>query len=397
MAARQEPVYSRITSGAPSGKVGGTIKADLDRLKGNFLASLNHEIRTPLSGVLGMTDLLLETDLNDEQREYAETSRECAIQLLDTLNSVLEYSAVSSGRGESTSEEFPLRQLMHSVQKEMESRADSKGISLQYKVDSSVPETLIGDPHALRQILCQLVRNGVKFTSRGHVKASARLEIQPDGCPTLFLEVTDSGIGISQEQLNAIFESFEQAETGLARRYAGLGLGLAITERLVNRLNGVIEVNSRAGYGSSFLVRLPVEIPAQTTPDKHPITGTHILVVEDDPVAQKFLLLQLSKNGYKVDIAANGAQGIAAATATQYNLILMDMQMPLTDGLEATEAIRAMATHRHTPILVLTANTMDEHRAACVNAGAEAFLSKPVQTEELLSTIQRLLSNKKPD
>jgi CheY-like chemotaxis protein len=362
-------------------------------MKGNFLASLNHEIRTPLSGFLGMTDLLLETELTEEQREYAATSRECAIQLLDTLNSVLEYSSVSAGVAEPTLEEFPVRQLMESIEREMAGRVEVKGIHLSCTVDSNVPETLVGDPHAIRQILNQLVRNGVKFTNRGHVKASIGCENGEDGSKWLWIDVADTGIGIAQEQLNGIFDSFHQAEAGLARRYAGLGLGLAITERLVNRLGGVIEVTSRMGYGSCFRVKMPIRVTGNPSgQDSSAAGGNRLLLVEDDPVAQRVLLHYLENSGYLVDMANDGEQGIAAAEAHTYDLILMDMQMPRTDGLEAARRIRQISQCAGLPILMLTANTSKEHRNACVEVGAQGFLSKPIQKDDLLEAIQHHIS-----
>jgi len=238
-------------------------RTDLDEMKGTFLSSLNHEIRTPLSGILGMTDLLLETSLSEEQLEYVQAARLCAENLFEILNATLEYSALEAGHFRLDSSEFSLQEALESTVAAHAFQAQVKNLELKLRLDPKLPVTAIGDAARVRQLLSHLISNGIKFTREGKVEVRASRE-SVDGQDILSLEVADSGIGIPPEKVEAIFQSFQQGEKGLSRGYTGLGLGLALTRKLSQVMDGSISVESEVGRGSTFTVRLPLETPALT-------------------------------------------------------------------------------------------------------------------------------------
>ena len=247
-------------------EIGGiALKTDeLREVQGQFLASLNHEIRTPLSGILGMTDLLLETPLTEDQREYVGATRVCAENLLEILNVTLEYSALSANTVLREETEFSLRDTLEGVLGEFAAKAEAKGLRLVRALDRSLPEMVVGDPLRLRQILWHLVANGVKFTREGQVEVAASAIAGLDRQVSVSLRVHDTGIGIAPDQLAEIFESFRQLETGLSRNHGGLGLGLAVAQKLVALLDGSISVDSELGKGSVFTVTLPFKLPMES-------------------------------------------------------------------------------------------------------------------------------------
>ncbi|MCC6537239.1 MAG: response regulator [Bryobacterales bacterium] len=363
---------------------------EFDLLKGHFLASLNHELRTPLSGVLGMADLLGETRLDIDQREYLEAIRDCASQLLEALNTLLDFSALSAGNSRTQDAEFALPQLLLSIAEEAERRAAPKGLEVLHDFSAALPETVIGDERYLRQILQHLLRNAIKFTNHGQIKISARLE-RMDGSTRLVLSVADTGIGIPAEKLRVIFQSFRQLDAGLARSYSGLGLGLALSDKLARLMGGEISVSSEMGAGSVFTVRVPLGIPSLSSLPHPQDQGPHkprILVVEDNRIAQQVVGHVLQRAGCDVLFASSGEEGIERAAAEPVDLIFMDLQMPGMDGFAAAKAIQQLPPRRHTPIIALTANYSDEHRAICAQIGMQGFLSKPVQRDEILKTLR---------
>ncbi len=369
--------------------------ADLDELKGHFLASLNHEIRTPLSGILGMADLLLETALDGEQREYVNTARACAEELLGTLNATLEFATLASGRVVPEESEFSISELLESAVGQHAKMAAEKGLDLSAAIDPEVPPTLVGDGPRTRELLGHLVANAVKFTSHGQVSVRARLEGTANPGERLAVEVRDTGIGIGAEDLGAIFESFHQVDHGLARQYSGLGLGLALAQKLASLLGGEIRVTSAPGAGSTFTLVLPLRRPQEdrrATPTGLPEPARRILVVEDDPVGQKVVGHFLMRGGYAVDFASTGRQAIDAASRGHYNLILMDLQIPEVNGLEATTAIRSFDGCQNVPILALTASISEELREACFRHGMQAFLTKPVQPDVLMAAVGKFVA-----
>jgi CheY-like chemotaxis protein len=365
---------------------------EIDHLKGLFLASLTHEVRTPLSGILGMADLLLETSLDDEQREYVNAARLCAESLFEILNAALEYSALEAGQVALDESEFSVKETLDAALNPYLARAQAKSVRLFSTLEAGLPETLVGDAPRLRELLAHLIGNAVKFTHSGIVELRVSVD-RPPGSAWLVVEVRDTGIGIPSDRLDVIFESFRQVDSGLSRNYPGLGLGLALARKLAALMGGRIAVQSTDGVGSTFTVRLPLRQP---TAEPAPIplrtgAGPVILVVEDNPVNLTVLRHTLERREVEVDCAESGRAAIEAASHRKYDLVLMDLQMPEMDGLKATAALRRIPGYETVPIIALTATTSDDLRERCRQAGMQAFLSKPLETSELWSAITKFL------
>jgi len=366
-----------------------TERAEIDRLKGTFLANLNHEVRTPLSGIMGMTDLLLETPLDEEQRDYVSTVRLCAENLFHLLNATLEYSALTAGHLKLDETEFVLSDMVDSALSMEREKAEAKGLKLTATVDVTLPQTIIGDATRIQDLLGHLLDNAIKFTHRGSVDLKLIREGQ-----ILKIEVHDTGIGIAPDRQARIFESFHQVDSGLSRNYPGLGLGLALVQKLLALMGGEIAAVSEPDKGSTFTVRLPIRLPAasreKTTRSSAGLPA--ILAVEDNPVGLRVLRHALKGRAVDVDTATDGAEAVRAAAARHYDLILMDLQMPQMDGLEATAAVRRLPGYDNVPILALTANYSDEIRQQCQQHGMQDFLSKPVTPPALWSAVSRWLN-----
>src|SRR5580658_3732601 len=307
----------------PMSETGGiALKTDeLGEVQGQFLASLNHEIRTPLSGILGMTDLLLETPLTEDQREYVGATRLCAENLLEILNVTLEYSALSANNVLLEETEFSLRDTLQGVLGEFAIKAEAKGLRMVSELDNSLPEMVVGDPQRLRQILWHLVANAVKFTREGQVEVAASAVAGLDRLVKLTLRVHDTGIGIAPDQLAAIFESFRQLETGLSRNHGGLGLGLAVAQKLIALLDGSITVESEPGKGSVFTVSLPFRLPMDAgmrLPEVKKSRG-RVLVVDDNSIAQTIASHALRRQSFEVECAGTGRLAFQAASKTRFD------------------------------------------------------------------------------
>ena len=378
--------------------VGGiALKTDeLREVQSQFLASLNHEIRTPLSGILGMTDLLLETQLTEDQLEYVGATRLCAENLLEILNVTLEYSALSAGHVLLEETEFALGDTLQGVLDEFAIKAEAKGLHLARVLDTSLPEMVVGDPLRLRQILWHLVANGVKFTREGQVEVVASAVAEPGRQVRVTLRVHDTGIGIAPHQLTQIFESFRQLETGLARNHGGLGLGLAVAQKLIALLDGSISVHSELGKGSLFTVNLPFKLPVESgvgIPEVKKTRG-RVLVVDDNSIAQTIASHALRRRLFEVECVGDGRLALQAASRTRFDVILMDLQMPGWDGFETAEQIRQLPGYRETPIIAVTANCSDDYRAKSIRCGMQDFLAKPVRTRELVQAVEKHLGEK---
>lgn len=378
-------------------------RQEFQRLKGRFLSSLNHEMRTPLTGILGMTDLLLETGLSVDQREYVAIMRSCAESLHDILNATLEFASLSSGQARREEAPFPLVPCLEAIAAEFSTKARGKGLGFSFHASGQLPDVVMGDEIRVRALLSQLLSNAVKFTVAGRIELRVVGHGSVEGPFWLDIEVVDTGIGIPAEKMSRIFESFEQAETGISRQYQGLGLGLALARELANLLNGEISVSSAVGEGSVFRLRLPIEPTLEAVPERfgagvHVASGPvvveerpRILLVEDNRVSQRIVSHMLEKARYDADAVENGMAAIRAATERRYSLVLMDLLLPGIDGIETTYRLRRLPGYENTPVVALTANASSEFRELCRQNGLQGFLSKPVQSVDLVQTLQQFL------
>jgi CheY-like chemotaxis protein len=374
---------------------------EMGSLKTQFLASLNHEIRTPLTGILGMTDLLLETPLDEEQKDYLATVRLCAEDLLALLNKTLEFSHLAAGQMTLTVEEFHLLEALKGAVSAYSPKAWMKGLRLVCRLAPDLPEVAIGDAVRLRQMLSYVIENAVKFTERGRVEVSASGLLE-GGKFHLVVKVSDTGIGIPRDKLVTVFESFRQLDSGLARTYSGLGLGLSLVQKLVALMGGNLSVDSEPGQGSVFTVTIPLELPAEqpAAPESFPAELANagagkgrrrILFVEDNDVAQRVVTHILKRGGHEAQCASSGPEAIQAVSNGRYDLILMDLQMPGMDGFETAVRIRGIPGYASVPIVALTANATQDYRSLCLGSGMQGFIPKPVQAEDVLSTLSSLL------
>lgn len=406
---------------------------ELADLKSKFLACLNHEIRTPLNGILGLTAVLLEDELKDEQRECAQSIKTCAESLFSVLHATLEYSALSAGKAVLDESEFRIEELFQSVIAEYLPKAKVKNLSLSFECESSLPETAIGDAIRIRQVFCHLLDNAIKFTPTGRVEVLIHNGgEQKAERSQLHVEVRDSGIGIPPDHQEAIFEAFRQLDTGLARQFSGLGLGLALAQKMVQLLGGSMSIDSATGKGSTFAFVVPVLsatqerkgpgggpamlkeheslwppelrfacVPQNQAPKSEVRNAIaagvgsgsfefpRVLVVEDNQVAQRIVSSTLTKRNYRVVSALSGPEAIMHVTSGGFDLILMDLQMPGMDGIEAASRIRELENGKSIPVVAFTANATAEYREMCRKAGFHGFLAKPVNTSELLSTVEQ--------
>jgi signal transduction histidine kinase/ActR/RegA family two-component response regulator len=365
------------------------------RARSEFLAVMSHEVRTPMNAVIGMTTLLLDTELTAEQRAFVETIRSSGDALLTILNDALDYSKIDAGRVELESLAFNPASDARQVIDLMHAQAAARRNTLTLTVADNVPRGVRSDPGRVRQVLLNLVSNALKFTEGGAV--TVRVAYERKGRPTLVLSVRDTGIGMTPEVQGQLFRPFTQADASTTRRFGGTGLGLAISHRLATLLGGSLTVESEPGVGSTFTLRVPVtlarnreETPLLSPTSLAPGPPLRVLVAEDNAVNQKVIALMLGRLGHRVDTVANGAEAIAAVERAPYDLVLMDVQMPEIDGIAATRAIRAMPTHRRVPIVALTANVFADDRARCFEAGMTDFLAKPVRREALVTLLARI-------
>ena len=378
--------------------------------KSEFLANMSHELRTPMTGIIGMLDVVLDGPLPEEEEEYLRTARTSAHALLGLLNDLLDLSKIEAGRMVMQQIPFEIGPAVTNCLRPHLSVANAKGIRLTWRVAEDVTGSVLGDPQRFRQILSNLVSNAVKFTTAGEVVVELSRAGAPDGgarAGPLVLTVRDTGHGIPADKLGVIFEKFTQADGSISRRFGGTGLGLAITKKLVEMQNGAISVESTEGAGSLFTVTLPLPAvePANETATAQPsptgagvqIPALPILVVEDNVINQKVITALLGKRGFKIGVAGDGQQALELLDRQPWAMVLMDVQMPVLDGLETTRRIRANARLQNLPVIAMTAHAMQGDRQRCLDAGMDDYLAKPIDQAELLRIVGEYCSRERPE
>jgi len=377
------------------------------KAKSLFFANMSHELRTPMTGILGMLQLTLDEDLAPVPREYLEKTLRSAQSLLQLLNDILDMSKIEAGKFTIEEKPFSLAECLAEAVDIISPEMRRKGLDFAITVAKEIPKTVVGDHTRLRQILLNLIGNAVKFTESGKVEVHAAAgRMSSEGKREFTISVTDTGIGITDDKKDLLFQAFSQVDASHNRSYDGTGLGLAICRELVELMGGTISLESKAGAGSTFSITIPLgeagsEVVAPTAakapePEKIPVPQgeriPHLLLAEDDPTIRQVLGLMLTKSNYRLDIAEDGRKAVEMWETGEYDLVLMDVQMPNLDGFEATRAIREKERKRggHTFIIAMTAQASKEDEEMCLAAGMDAYISKPIDFARALQMIKKI-------
>ena len=371
--------------------------------KSLFVANMSHEIRTPMNGIIGMIHLARATESESDRDEYLRGAQSSADSLLVLLNDVLDLSKIEAGKVEVSVGPFSVAALANEALGNIAPRAREKGLEVVCTVAAEVPPWVEADSGRIRQILLNLLSNSVKFTEKGKIELAIRATPVADGVCQLYYAVSDTGIGVPVAQTEAIFEVFRQADGSTTRRYGGTGLGLTICRKLARLMGGEITVQSEVGRGSTFEFRVPVkpsepavEAGAALNPTQKAVRSLNLLLAEDHPINQRLAMAHLDRRGHRVTLARNGVEALERFREGAFDVILMDVQMPEMDGVEATRRIRALERPlgRHIPIFAMTAHAMPEDRERCLAAGMDGYVVKPFKPEELFRAVESVLQVK---